>query len=110
MFDIGFWEIALTGVIALLVVGPERLPGLIREVMRWTSAARRFISGARREFESQLTALEADAKIINPLPRDKEKPLAGMASIKRGAPDRKEPPDKETKKVKIPPAAIPSGM
>ncbi|HLB29983.1 MAG TPA: Sec-independent protein translocase protein TatB [Gammaproteobacteria bacterium] len=50
MFDIGFWEIALTGVIALLVVGPERLPGLIREVMRWTSAARRFISGARREF------------------------------------------------------------
>jgi len=99
MFDIGFWEIALTGVIALLVVGPERLPGLIREVMRWTSAARRFISGARREFESQLTALEADAKIINPLPRDYEESLASMDKLMQAAPDRQESPVKETQKV-----------
>jgi sec-independent protein translocase protein TatB len=32
MFDIGFWEIALVLVVALVVVGPERLPGLVRPV------------------------------------------------------------------------------
>jgi Tat protein translocase TatB subunit len=99
MSDIGFWEIALTCAIALLVVGPERLPGLIREVMRWTSAARRFISTARREFENQLTTLEADAKIENPLPRNYEDSLASMDKLMQAAPDRQEPPIKESQKV-----------
>ena len=31
MFDIGFWELIVIAVIALLVVGPEQLPGFVRE-------------------------------------------------------------------------------
>ena len=30
MFDVGFWELALIFVVALVVVGPERMPALIR--------------------------------------------------------------------------------
>ena len=30
MFDIGFWEIIVIAIVALLVVGPDKLPGLIK--------------------------------------------------------------------------------
>ena len=95
MFDIGFWEIVLICVIALLVVGPERMPGLIREVARWANTARRFIANARREFETQLSTLETDAKIKNPLPRNFEESLAKMDGLMKSAPDRQDPPAKE---------------
>jgi len=31
MFDFGFWEIAIIGIITLIVVGPERMPSLARK-------------------------------------------------------------------------------
>jgi sec-independent protein translocase protein TatB len=95
MFDIGFWEIAVICVIALLVVGPERMPGLIREVARWTKSARHFVMTTRREFESQLSSLELDAKIKNPLSRDFEETLADMDDLMKAAPDRQQPSDQQ---------------
>ena len=97
MFDIGFWEIVLICVVALLVVGPERMPGLVREVARWTNTARRFIANARREFETQLSTLEMDVKIKDPLPRNFEESLAKMDDLMKSAPDRQDPPAKESK-------------
>jgi sec-independent protein translocase protein TatB len=41
MFDIGFWEMAFIGVIALVVIGPERLPGVARTAGLWVGKARR---------------------------------------------------------------------
>lgn len=54
MFDIGFWELVIISVVALLVVGPERLPGLIRDVSRWAKAVRRFVVQTRQELEREL--------------------------------------------------------
>jgi|GEM_PF-1273598 len=54
MFDIGFWELVIISVVALLVVGPERLPGLIRDVGRWARAVRRFVVQTRQELEREL--------------------------------------------------------
>lgn len=54
MFDIGFWELAIIAVVALLVVGPERMPGLLRDVGRWVKAVRRFITQTRYEIEREL--------------------------------------------------------
>lgn len=54
MFDIGFTELLLVGVVALIVVGPERLPGLVRTVL---SYIRQFKSGfehVRSEVEREL--------------------------------------------------------
>lgn len=54
MFDIGFWELVIISIVALLVVGPERLPGLIRDVGRWVRAVRRFVVQTRQELEREL--------------------------------------------------------
>lgn len=54
MFDIGFWEIVIIAVIALLVVGPDRLPGLIKETARWAARIRRFVMETKREIEREI--------------------------------------------------------
>ncbi len=58
MFDIGFWEIMIIAVLALLVVGPERLPGLARQAGRWVGNIRRFVSSARSDIERELQTEE----------------------------------------------------
>lgn len=58
MFDFGFWELILVMVVALLVVGPERLPGLARQVGLWVGKARRFISSVRSDIEREIRAEE----------------------------------------------------
>jgi sec-independent protein translocase protein TatB len=79
MFDIGFWELALLAVVALLVVGPERLPQLARDAARWTRAARRFITETRHEIEREL---ETDAG------RDFRRGIEEVEELMRIAPDR----------------------
>lgn len=54
MFDIGFWELAIIAIVALLVVGPERMPGLLRDIGGWIKAVRRFITQTRYEIEREL--------------------------------------------------------
>jgi sec-independent protein translocase protein TatB len=41
MFDLGFWELALIFVLALLVLGPERLPKVASQLGQWAGQARR---------------------------------------------------------------------
>ena len=53
MFDIGFWEVGIIGVIALLVVGPEKLPGLAREAGRWVGRAQRMAGELKAEIERE---------------------------------------------------------
>ena len=53
MFDIGFWEILLILVLALVVIGPERLPGAARRAGYLVGKARRYIEGVRSEVESE---------------------------------------------------------
>jgi sec-independent protein translocase protein TatB len=50
MFDIGWGEFFLIGVVALIVVGPKELPGLFRSVGQWTGKAR----AMAREFQRSL--------------------------------------------------------
>ncbi len=55
MFDIGFWELGLIGVVALLVIGPERLPGVARTAGMWIGRARRFVSTTQAEINKELS-------------------------------------------------------
>lgn len=58
MFDIGFWELALIGVVALLVIGPERLPGVARTVGLWVGRISRFVSDIKVDIDKELKADE----------------------------------------------------
>ncbi len=58
MFDIGFWELLLIAIVALLVVGPERLPKLIREVGLWIGHAKASFQSIRNEISQELDEQE----------------------------------------------------
>lgn len=53
MFDVGGGEILLVLVIALVVLGPERLPEVARTVGRWTGRARAVFNNLRYELERE---------------------------------------------------------
>jgi len=54
MFDIGFTELMVLGVVALLVLGPERLPGAARTLGSFVRRARQSWDSVRTEFERQI--------------------------------------------------------
>lgn len=58
MFDIGFWELTVIGVIALMVVGPERLPAMARTLGLWVGRIRRYVSHVRDDIEREIQAEE----------------------------------------------------
>lgn len=58
MFDVGFWELAVIMVVALLVVGPERLPRLARTVGLWVGRGRRFVQTVKADIDRELAADE----------------------------------------------------
>lgn len=58
MFDIGFSELFLFGVIALIVLGPEKLPQAARTAGKWYAKLRRTISTIQSEIEAELDLAE----------------------------------------------------
>jgi sec-independent protein translocase protein TatB len=66
MFDIGFWEILLIAVVALVVVGPERLPKLIRVTGLWIGRAQASLQSIRSEISKELRAQELQDALKKP--------------------------------------------
>ena len=58
MFDIGFSELVLFGVIALIVLGPEKLPQAARTAGQWYAKIRRTVSTLQSEIEAELDLAE----------------------------------------------------
>ena len=58
MFDIGFSELVMVAIVALLVVGPERLPKLARVAGMWLGRARRTLATVKQEIDRELKAGE----------------------------------------------------
>ena len=54
MFEVGFSELLLISVIALIVLGPERLPKLVGQVGRWVGKARAMARQFREQLESEV--------------------------------------------------------
>lgn len=79
MFDIGFMELLLIGVVALLVLGPEKLPGAIRTGALWVGRAKRSFNKAKAEIEQQLNADDIRRQLHN------ESILADIEKAKKNA-------------------------
>lgn len=58
MFDIGFWEIILTFIVALVVFGPERLPKAVRSFQRFRKKISQFGQGLQAELSHELRIKE----------------------------------------------------
>ena len=54
MFDFGFWEIAIIGVITLIVVGPERLPALARKAGIFAGKLNKFLNKVKADINEEL--------------------------------------------------------
>ncbi len=70
MFDIGFWELVILFALALVVLGPKRLPELAATLGRWLGRARFMARSLKTQIDTELAierANEAAAK------NDKEK-------------------------------------
>jgi sec-independent protein translocase protein TatB len=63
MFDVGFSELLLCFVVALVVLGPQKLPAVARALGRWTARARSYVSNLSIELERETggaTSLKRD--------------------------------------------------
>jgi len=80
MFDIGFWELALVALVALVVIGPKDLPRVARLAGLWLGRARRTLASVKDEIDREFKAQELQEILSkqarsNPLERILEEPL-----------------------------------
>ena len=63
MFDIGWSELLVIGVVALIAIGPKELPGVLRTVGHWMGKIRRMASEFQGQFQEAMREAEiADLK------------------------------------------------
>ena len=65
MFDIGFPELLVISLVALLVIGPNELPNAIRAISLWVGRLRRNFAKIRQELEKEIGADEIRAQLYN---------------------------------------------
>lgn len=65
MFDVGFPELLLVSVVALLVIGPERLPETVRTIMIWLGKIKRSFANIKTEIEQEIGVDEIRQQIHN---------------------------------------------
>jgi len=64
MFDIGMLELGLIAVVALLVIGPERLPAVARTVGFWFGKARKFVTSVQDDFNREVVKSEELKRLV----------------------------------------------
>ncbi len=77
MFDIGFSELLLVGLVALLVLGPERLPTAARMAGLWIGRLKRGFTNIREEVEREIGADEIRRQLHNEDILAKERKVIG---------------------------------
>ena len=71
MFDIGFQELIIIFVVALLVFGPEKLPEIAKTLGKWVVEIRRGVNIAKSQMEEEMKEeFKMPEDIIQSLPKD----------------------------------------
>ncbi|MFY0691968.1 MAG: twin-arginine translocase subunit TatB [Paracoccaceae bacterium] len=98
MFDIGWTELLVIGLVALIVVGPKDLPGMFRTLGQFTGKARRMAREFQRSMED--AADEAGVKEMSKTLKAATNPKdMGLDAVKKAASFDKWDPDSETGKL-----------
>jgi len=66
MFDVGFQEITLIGLIALIVIGPERLPRMARTLGLWMGKIRFYVNQVKSDIDREVRAQELKEMLDKP--------------------------------------------
>jgi sec-independent protein translocase protein TatB len=98
-FGIGMFELVMIAIIALVVLGPERLPGAMREVAKYMRQLRQVSSDFQSQFSDELKVLDEinprkllnDAMDPNPRPTQPSAPPVGRTPVAPAAPPRPAP-------------------
>lgn len=103
MFDIGFSELLLVGLVALLVFGPERLPGAARTAGLWVGRLKRSFSAIKTEVEREIGADEIRRQLHNEniLALERQQQAASLPTM---APEATAPAASETAAPPMPTA------
>jgi len=64
MFDIGFFELALVLLVALIVIGPDKLPGLARTAGLWLGKGQAMVRNVKADIDRELAAGEIKDKFL----------------------------------------------
>lgn len=113
MFDIGWTELLVVGVVALLVVGPKELPALLRTIGRYVGMIKRQANEFRAQFDDAIreTELEQLRKEVSSLKSEAESTLrTAEQSVQTEIADAKSELDSAATaaKVEAKPAEAPS--
>ncbi|MEJ2693280.1 MAG: Sec-independent protein translocase protein TatB [Candidatus Thiodiazotropha sp.] len=89
MFDVGFWELGLIALVALVVIGPERLPKVARTAGLWLGRGRRFIANVKADIDQEIKTqelkelLEEQTRQASPVHEIIEETRSDLEQIKR---------------------------
>ncbi|MDO5531284.1 Sec-independent protein translocase protein TatB [Sutterella sp.] len=101
MFDFGFSEMMIVGVVALVVLGPERLPVVARKTGEWVGKAQRFVAQVKSDIDretelSELKRIQDEAKnAVQDFKSSVEKEASGIETSVRSAADAADAAGKE---------------
>jgi len=76
MFDIGFWELTVIGVVALIVVGPEEFPAMVRNVTRGIAKLRNVAGAVKEDLSHEIDKAEELKRLI-----ERETKIAEMQDV-----------------------------
>ncbi|SDT11300.1 sec-independent protein translocase protein TatB [Halopseudomonas litoralis] len=85
MFDIGFLEMVIVAIVALLVLGPERLPGAVRMAGLYLGRIKRSLADVRSQVERELGADEIRQTLHNDKIMADLAKKPGTSNVKRSA-------------------------
>lgn len=130
MFDIGWFELFIIVVVAVVVVGPKDLPKMMRTIGRWTGRARAMADQFRRSFndmarQSELEEMRAEMmkihndkslseikretdEMLGRMPSDPTKPLTNPAPSATRAGSENATPDVAANRIAADPGSAPA--
>jgi sec-independent protein translocase protein TatB len=82
-FDFSFPELVITFGVALVVLGPKKLPGLVQQLGRWAGRARHMARQFREQLEQEVNSINA----VKPVPRNVAPDVGPPAPAAEPAPD-----------------------